>query len=128
MAEEGLVEIFASLDILQEVTRVLNYEKILRILKRSRMEPTSIMATVISLSSLVDVKIRVHAIEEDRSDNHVLACAREADAQFIVSGDRHLLQLGHYQNIRILTAAGFLERQPRRRNNSRWLGSISILI
>lgn len=111
MAEDRLIQLFASLDILQEINRVLQYEKILRILKRSRIEPSSIMATIVSLSSLVDVKTTVHAIEEDPSDNHVLACAKEASAQFIVSGDRHLLQLGHYGNIRILTASSFLEME-----------------
>jgi len=63
MAEDKLVQIFASLDILQEINRVLEYERILRILKRSRMKPSSIMTTIVSLSSLVDVK--VNALEED---------------------------------------------------------------
>jgi putative PIN family toxin of toxin-antitoxin system len=111
MAEDRLVQLFASLDILQEINRVLKYERILRILKRSRIEPSSIMATIVSLSSLVDVKTSVHAIEEDPSDNHVLACAKEASVQFIVSGDRHLLRLRHYENIKILTASSFLEME-----------------
>ena len=111
MAQNRLVQVFASLDILQEINRVLGYEKVLGILKRSRRDRSSIMGTVVSLSSLVDVKARVHAIEEDLSDNHILACAKEAGEQFIVSGDHHLLQLGHYKNIRILTASKFLEIQ-----------------
>jgi len=111
MVEDRLVQVFTSLDILQEINRVLGYEKVLGILRRSRRDRSSIMATVVSLSSLVDVKARVHAIEEDPSDNHILACAKEVSAQFIVSGDRHLLQLGHYENTRILTASRFLEIQ-----------------
>lgn len=110
MAEGGRIQVFVSLDILQEIRRVLEYEKILRILKSSRREPSSIMASIVSLCSLVDVKATVHAIEENTSDNHVLACAKEAKAHFIVSGDRHLLQLGKYENIRILAASSFLER------------------
>jgi putative PIN family toxin of toxin-antitoxin system len=111
MAEDRLIQIFVSVDILQEINRVLEYEKILGILKRSRMEPSSIMATIVSLSSLIDVKARVRAIENDPSDNRILSCAKEAGAQFVVSGDRHLLQLGNYENVRILTASGFLEMQ-----------------
>lgn len=38
-----------------------------------------------------------------------LACLKEAGAQFIVSGDRYLLQLGHCENIRMLTASRFRE-------------------
>ena len=117
MAEQGRFQVFASLDILQEIRRVLEYEKILRILENSRTEPSSIMTNIVSLCSLVDVKARVDAMEEDLSDNHILACAKEANAHFIVSGDRHLLQLGQYENIRILAASRFLEMQriPRSR-------------
>jgi len=111
MAEDRLVQVFVSLDILQEINRVLEYEKIQRIMDRSRRDRSSIMATIVSLTSLIDVKARVHAMEEDPSDNHILACAKEAGEQFIVSGDHHLLQLGHYKNIRILTASKFLEIQ-----------------
>ena len=117
MAQRGRVQLFVSPDILQEIRRVLEYEKVLRILKRSGREPSSIMTTIVSLCSLVDVNATVHAIEEDPSDNHVLACAKEANAHFIISGDRHLLQLGQYENLRILAASSFLEMQgiPRTR-------------
>ena len=55
-------------------------------------------------------------IPEDPSDEQVLACAVEAGADVIVSGDRHLLELGAYQNIPILTVRAFLER-PRNRDS-----------
>lgn len=117
MAEDGRVQVFTSLDSLQEIRRVLEYEKILRILKSSQREPSSIMTSIVSLCSLVDVKATVRAIKDDPSDNHILACAREANAHFIVSGDSHLLKLGQYENIRILAASSFLEMQriPRSR-------------
>ena len=41
-------------------------------------------------------------------DDAVLACAVEAEADYIVSGDRHLLVLGSYEGIHILRAAEFL--------------------
>jgi hypothetical protein len=50
------------------------------------------------------------AIPEDPADEMVLACAVEAGADVIVSGDRHLLDLGTYQGIRILTVREFLGR------------------
>jgi putative PIN family toxin of toxin-antitoxin system len=111
MAEDKRTQIFVSLDILQEINHVLGYDKILRILKQGRIEPVQIMTTIISLCSLVDARAKVHVIEEDPQDNRILACAKEASAQFIISGDRHLLQLGHYENIRILTASEFIEMQ-----------------
>jgi putative PIN family toxin of toxin-antitoxin system len=114
MAEERLVEVFVSLEMLDEINRVLQYEKIMEILERSRTRSSTVMGTITRLSSIVDVKAEVHVVEEDPSDNHVLACAKEAAAQFVVSGDRHLLKLGRYRNARILGASAFLQIQRAR--------------
>jgi len=49
-------------------------------------------------------------IPDDPADEKVLACAVDAEADVIVSGDSHLLALGEHQGILILTAREFLER------------------
>ncbi|MCR4304158.1 MAG: PIN domain-containing protein [Gallionella sp.] len=48
-------------------------------------------------------------ILDDPDDDHVLACALTAQADLIVSGDRHLLGLKTYQGIRIVTASEALQ-------------------
>jgi uncharacterized protein len=51
-----------------------------------------------------------HVIENDPDDDHVLACAVAAQADLIVSGDKHLHSLGgQYQGIRIVSAAEALQ-------------------
>lgn len=50
------------------------------------------------------------SIPEDPADEMVLACAIDAQADVIVSGDRHLLELESHKTITILTARQFLER------------------
>jgi len=50
------------------------------------------------------------AIPKDPADEMVLACAVDAHADVIVSGDRHLLGLGSYRSIPILTVRQFLKR------------------
>lgn len=62
------------------------------------------------LASLVEPMPIPPTIIADPDDDHVLACALAAEAELIVSGDRHLLGLGVYQNIEIITAAQALER------------------
>lgn len=47
-------------------------------------------------------------IKEDKADNYFLACAISAEADFIISGDNHLLKLKSFQNIPILTPRRFL--------------------
>ena len=55
---------------------------------------------------LLDVVV----VDDDPDDNMVLACAVEANADFVVSGDRHLLALGSYEGMPIVRAAAFLRR------------------
>ena len=45
---------------------------------------------------------------EDESDNRVLEAAVSAEVDYIVSGDEHLLTLGSFQGIPILTPAEFV--------------------
>lgn len=50
------------------------------------------------------------AIPDDPDDDKILACAVDGMVDLIVSGDRHLLALGEYEGISIITAREFLER------------------
>jgi len=45
------------------------------------------------------------AVAADQDDDHVVAAAIEGRADLIVSGDRHLLDLGRYEDIHIVTPA-----------------------
>ena len=50
------------------------------------------------------------AIPADPTDEKILACALDGQADLIVSGNLHLLDLEQYQGIPILNARQFLER------------------
>ena len=50
-----------------------------------------------------------NVIPQDPSDHIFLSCALEAGADFIISGDRHLLSLKVFEGIPILTVVQFLE-------------------
>ena len=47
-------------------------------------------------------------LDRGAADDHVVAAAHAARADYIVSGDLDLLSLGNFQGIRIMTAAGLL--------------------
>jgi hypothetical protein len=49
------------------------------------------------------------AIIADDPDNRILECAVAGQADFIISGDHHLLDLENYHGIKIVTPARFLE-------------------
>lgn len=48
-------------------------------------------------------------VKEDPKDDKFLACALSADASFIISGDKHLLDLKRIKNIPILTPREYLK-------------------
>ena len=48
-------------------------------------------------------------IQDDPNDDRVLECAVAGKADYVVSGDRHLLKLGSYERITILTARQFMD-------------------
>mgnify|MGYP001566332079 CR=1 FL=1 len=49
-------------------------------------------------------------IEADSTDDIFLACALAGHAKFLVSGDHHLLDLGKYKTILIITVREFLSK------------------
>lgn len=77
--------------------------------------------TVDELHYLLYVEVLPHAemtrvrpgppvISEDPSDDMFLRCALTGRAGFIISGDRHLLNLKTHHRIKILSPAAFLSR------------------
>ena len=51
---------------------------------------------------------------DDPDDDHILACAVDGQVDVIVSGDSHLLELGEYRQIPIISARDFLQELSER--------------
>jgi len=54
--------------------------------------------------------LNLQVIKEDPEDDTILIAAVEGHADCIISGDKHLKDLGQYQGIPILTPADFVTR------------------
>ena len=52
---------------------------------------------------IVQVKSRFKAVKEDPDDDIIVQAAYDGKADYIVSGDRHLLALKEFKGIKILT-------------------------
>jgi putative PIN family toxin of toxin-antitoxin system len=97
--------------IVAEIRATLNYPRIRRKYAITD-EDVEQLVTLLERDALVvpgDADV-AGAIPDDPADEIVLACAVDAQADVIVSGDRHLLELGSHRSIPILTARQFLER------------------
>jgi uncharacterized protein len=67
-----------------------------------------VRAKLESAALLVKPNLALQVIIDDPDDDRVLECAVAGEVDYIVSGDRHLLKLGSYQGISIVTAREFM--------------------
>lgn len=65
------------------------------------------------IATRVEITGTLHAVPADPDDDKFVECAVVAGASAIVSGDHHLLDLGQYQEIRVLSAAQFVREFTR---------------
>lgn len=89
-----------------ELLDVLSREKFASRLSQAGLSPLDIVRELRRLAYISVPTSVTRIIVDDPDDDHVLACAVAAQADLIVSGDKHLHSLGgQYQGIRIISAA-----------------------
>jgi putative PIN family toxin of toxin-antitoxin system len=80
------------------------------------LDPDEVLRALRALLRLAEVVVPrkgVQIVVADPDDDRVLEAALEGRAQYIISGDRHLLALKEFEGIRIVRVAEFLDAQPR---------------
>lgn len=79
---------------------------------RHGASPEHVRRAVVEVGT-VGAVVRPHrrlTVLADDADNRILECAVEGEVDTIVSGDRHLLDLGQYEGIEIVTVREALAR------------------
>lgn len=101
----GTVDLYVSEFILDEVARILSTK-----LGWEEEETAAALAQIRRLSREVhDPPESVTAVRGDPTDNRILECALAAGADTVVTGDKkHLLPLGTFKGIRIISLQEFL--------------------
>jgi putative PIN family toxin of toxin-antitoxin system len=102
-ALDGQLELLTSHSLLGELRRVLAYPK----LAKAIGEGGRLADLVESCSVIVEPRIVITAVT-DESDNRILEAATEGAADYIVSGDAHLLVLGSFRGIPIVEPSQFV--------------------
>ncbi len=105
-ALEGQLEIGTSLPLLAELGRVLG--------QKFGWTPDRVEAAVAQMTRVASVIKPVETVQvviADPADDRVLEAARAFGAEVIVSGDRHLLDLGTWSDIEIMSPAVFIDRR-----------------
>lgn len=104
-ARSAQITLFTSSILLAELEDVLLRDKFARRLAGSGVEAKTLILGYAALATLVEPAVLAPVIVVDPDDDAVVACAVAAQADCIVSGDHHLLELGQYETIPIITAA-----------------------
>jgi putative PIN family toxin of toxin-antitoxin system len=109
-AEAGQVELASSAALLAELQGVLSREKFAKQLGKRGITVADVFDGYAALVTLVVPAVIAPTITRDPADDQVLAAALAAQADLIVSGDAHLLDLKGFKGIEIVTAAVAVER------------------
>ncbi|MGB9500419.1 MAG: putative toxin-antitoxin system toxin component, PIN family [Dissulfuribacterales bacterium] len=104
----GLIEPVFSKKILNEYLQVLAYPRFS--LSKTEIE-FLLKHEILPYFQAIDISSESHEviIESDPDDDKFLLCALTGTCDFIISGDKHLLELKSYHGIKIVTPADFLE-------------------
>lgn len=109
LIRERKIIMLVSSNMESELIRVLGYS-------RFRLTPKEILPFIKNLrnnAEYVKTISKISVITADHTDNIFLDCAVDGKADCIVSGDRHMLDLGIYNGIQILRAKDFLVKEAR---------------
>lgn len=66
-------------------------------------ETLAFLNSLMGTTSIVKVKSKFRAVNGDPDDDIILRTAYDSKADYIVSGDKHLLSLREFRGIRIIT-------------------------
>ncbi len=67
-----------------------------------------LLKAIAKMATVLKTQPHVHVLA-DEPDNRIIECALEAGADFIVTGDKHLLHLKRYQSVSIIKLTDFLK-------------------
>lgn len=96
--------------IIAEIERVLRYPRIRDRYTVSERDIERLVESLRADALVVPGDCKVSGVSPDPDDDKFLACALEAQADCIVTGDLDLLGLGQYQGTDVLKPHEFLER------------------
>lgn len=103
------VSIVLSPAMLDEYRRSLAYPKVRKYVKLPAPEVDAWVDALALLADIVPGERAVAVVAADPDDDKYLSAALEGRAPYVVSGDRHLLDVGVYEGVRIVTPRAFLE-------------------
>lgn len=109
-AEKKKFEIIISKEILSEIISVLNKEaKFQRFIHDRKQNIEELIRAVLSIATLIEIKTRIDLIKDHPKDNIILEAAFDGKVDYIVSYDKHILNLIEFRGLKIINPTDFLK-------------------
>jgi putative PIN family toxin of toxin-antitoxin system len=106
--QEGEIDVVVSDEIIEEIRRVTSYPKLWERYRSVRENRDELIERLREIAIVVEPSRTLSAVLQDESDNRYVECAIEGRAEYIVTGDPHLLDIREYQGVEILSPAALL--------------------
>ena len=91
------IKIYSTTEILSEYQEILR-----RDFNFSDEEVSEIMEKVLAFVTLVSPQTKIKAVKDDPDDDIIIECALESESKYIITYDKHLLNLKEFRGIRII--------------------------
>jgi putative PIN family toxin of toxin-antitoxin system len=102
----GFDELYVTDEILKEISTVMSSEKF----NTNRQEIEEYIEIIESYSIKLFPQNKVEEVSRDKGDDKILQCGLEGNVDFIITGDKDLLVLNEYKNIKIIKPKDYLEK------------------
>ena len=107
--QDQKIKLILTLPILDEIEDVLKRPEIAKYHRLSAEEIDKRIDELAAFSEIVTETITIHAIVDDPKDDKFIEAAIAGKAEYLVTGDKkHVLKLGEYQGVKIITARQFV--------------------
>jgi putative PIN family toxin of toxin-antitoxin system len=104
LGRDGKITIFTSLDIENEIVG-----KLKTTFKLAEEDVNQILLDFSTFTLPIRINKQLIVVRDDPDDNKFIECAVECRANYIISGDRRLLNLKEYEGIKLIKSSEFLK-------------------
>ncbi len=104
----GEFDVLISRPNVDEILKVTSYKRLQKKYKKIGENRLEFLELITEQGIWAEPAEMLTVVTADESDNRYLECAIAGGATYVVTADGHLLSIGNYQGINILTPAAFV--------------------
>jgi len=103
-AMDGKISVYISKQIVEELERVLRAD-----FKEPEEAVQRQVNLIIRYARSVEPREKIPIVKEDPEDNKIIECGVCCRAEYIITGDKHLLRLKEFRGIKIVSPKEFID-------------------